>query len=145
MARVRSTARVNHDGEEAEAPETAPISEVMRQSGLVVIEGAIEEGAPVVKTEQDVEEEIADEEEEEDYSILILSKPSHLDFEKSTFSEADMPMMMKLGYFGEAKKKLIRFAGEETTPTPKVDEVVVFKCFFRAGLRFALNEIIGEI
>jgi hypothetical protein len=56
-----------------------------------------------------------------------------------------MPMMMKLGYLGEAEKKLICFAGEETTPTPKVDEVVVFKSFFRAGLRFPLNEIIGEI
>jgi hypothetical protein len=94
-----------------------------------VTKGAIEEGAPVVKTEQDVEEEIADEEEEEDYSILIPSKPSHLDFEKSTVSEADMLMMMKLGYFGEAEKKLICFAREETTPTPKVDEVVVFKSF----------------
>jgi hypothetical protein len=28
---------------------------------------------------------------------------------------------------------------------PKVDEVVVFKSFFRAGLRFPLNEIIGEV
>jgi hypothetical protein len=46
-------------------------------------------------------------EEEEDYSILIPSKPSHLDFEKSTVSEADVPMMMKLGYFGEAEKKLV--------------------------------------
>jgi hypothetical protein len=54
-----------------------------------------------------------------------------------------MPMMIKLGYFGEAEKKLIRFAGEETTPTPKNDEVVVFKSFFRAGLRFPLNEMIG--
>jgi hypothetical protein len=107
-------------------------------------ERAIEEGAPAAETEQDVEEEIADEE-EEDYSILIPSKPNHLDFEKSAISEADMPMMMKLGYFGEAEKKLIRFAREETTLTPKDDEVVVFKSFFRAGLRFPLNEIIGEI
>src|SRR5690348_3314166 len=37
MARVRSTARVTHEGEEAEATETAPISKVMRQSGLVVM------------------------------------------------------------------------------------------------------------
>jgi hypothetical protein len=36
-----------------------------------------------------------------------------------------MPMMIKMGYFGEAEKKLIRFAGEETTPTPKNVEVVV--------------------
>jgi hypothetical protein len=76
---------------------------------------------------------------------LIPSKPSHLDFEKSTVSEADVPMMIKLGYFGEVEKKLIRFAGEETTLTPKYDEVVVFKSFFRAGLRFPLNEMIGEV
>jgi hypothetical protein len=145
MARVRSTGRVTHEGEETEATETAPISEVMRQLGLVVIEGTIDEGTPAVKAEHaDIEEENADKE-EEDYSILIPSKPSHLDFKKSTMSEADVPMMMKLGYFGEAERKLVRFAGEETTPTPKDDEVVVFKSFFRAGLRFPLNEMIGEV
>jgi hypothetical protein len=68
-----------------------------------------------------------------------------MDFEKSTASEADVPMMMKLGYFGEAEKKLVHFAEEKTTPTPKDDEVVVFKSFFRAGLRFPLNEMIGEV
>jgi hypothetical protein len=41
MARVRSTARVTREGEEAEATETAPISEVMRHSGLVVTEGPL--------------------------------------------------------------------------------------------------------
>jgi hypothetical protein len=113
MARVRSTARVTREGEETEATGTTPISEVMKQSGLVVTEGAIEEGVPAVEVEQaDVEEENADEE-EEDYSILIPSKPSHLDFEKSTMSKTDMPMMVKLGYFGEAEKKLIRFAGKK--------------------------------
>jgi hypothetical protein len=54
-------------------------------------------------------------------------------------------MMMKLGYFGEAERKRVRFFGEETIPTPKDDEVVVFKSFFRAGLRFPLNEMIGEV
>jgi len=51
MARVRSTARVTRDGEEAEAAETAPISEVMRRSGLVVTEGAADEESPDVETE----------------------------------------------------------------------------------------------
>jgi hypothetical protein len=117
----------------------------MRQSGLVVREEVIDEGAPAAEAEQaDIEEENANEE-EEDYNTLIPSKPSHLDFEKSTLSEADVPMMMKLGYFGEAEKKLIRFAGEETTPEPKNDEVVVFKSFFRARLWFPLNEMTGEV
>jgi hypothetical protein len=69
MARVRSTARVTHDGEEAEAIETAPISEVMRQSGLFVTEGASDEGAPAAGAEKaDIEE--GDAEEEIDYNIV---------------------------------------------------------------------------
>jgi hypothetical protein len=144
MARVRSTARVTRDGEEAEATETDPISEVMKQSGLVVTERTVDEDAHTAEAEEaDIEEENADE--EKDYNTLVLAKPSHLDFEKSTVSEADVPMMMKLGYFGETAKKLLHFAREEITPEPKNDEVVVFKSFFKAGLRFPLHEMIGEV
>jgi hypothetical protein len=50
-----------------------------------------------------------------------------------------MVMMRKLGYFGEDESKIVRFAGEEIVPKPKEEEVVVFKSFFRAGLRFTLN------
>jgi hypothetical protein len=71
MARVCSNARVTREGEETEAAETAPISKVMRQSGLVVTEGTIDEGTPAAEAEYvDFEEENVDEE-EEDYSILI--------------------------------------------------------------------------
>jgi hypothetical protein len=145
MARVRSTARVTRDGEEAEAAETAPISKVMKQSGLVVTEGTSDEGAPSAEAEHaDIEEGDASEE-EIDYNTIMPSKPSHLDFGKSTVSEADMPMMIKLGYFGEAKKKMIHFGGEETIPKPENDEVVVFRSFFKAGLRFPLHEMIGDV
>jgi hypothetical protein len=115
MVRVRSTARVTRNREEAEAAETAPISEVMRQSGLVVTEGASDEGAPAVEAEQAAIEEGEADEEEIDYNTVMPSKPSHLHFGKSSVSEADMPMLIKLGYFEEADKKLIRFGGEETT------------------------------
>jgi hypothetical protein len=145
MARVCSTVRVTREGEETEATGTAPIFEVMKQLGLVVTEGKTDEGTAVAEAEQTVVEEEDIEEDEEDYSILIPSKPSLLDFEKSTVSEANMPMMMKLGYFGEAERKLVRFAREETTLAPKDDELVVFKCFFREGLRLPLNEMIGEV
>jgi hypothetical protein len=136
---------VTHEGEETEATERALISEVMKQLGLVVTEVKTDEGTAVAEADQTVVEEEDIEEDEEDYSILIPSKPNHLDFEKSTVSEADMPMMMKLAYFGEAERKLVRFAGEETTLAPKDDEVVVFKSFFRAGLRLPLNEMIGKV
>jgi hypothetical protein len=145
MARVRSTARVSREGKEIEATETTPISEVMERSGLVVTKGVVDKGAPDAEAEQTVVEEENVDESEEDYSILIPTKPSHLDFKKSTVCEDDMPMMMKLGYFGEAENKLVRFAREETTPEPKKDAVVVFKSFFRVGLRFPLNEMIGEV
>jgi hypothetical protein len=113
MAKVRSTARVTHDREETEATKTALISEVMRWSGLVVTEGA-----SATEAEQaDIEEgDIG--EEEIDYNTAMPSKPSHLDFGKSTVSEADMAMMTKLGYFREADMGLIHFGGEETIPKP---------------------------
>jgi hypothetical protein len=57
MARVRSIARITRDGEETEATETAPISKVMRRSGLVAMEGTSDEGAPATEAEQaDIEE-----------------------------------------------------------------------------------------
>jgi hypothetical protein len=141
MARVRSTARVTRDREEAEAAETAPISEVMKWSGLVAPEDVSDEGAPAAKAEQVGVEEG---ESEDDYSV-VPSKPSHMEFGRSTVTEDDLPKLMKLGYFNEAKKELIRFGGEEITPKPEKDEVVVFKSFFKAGLRFPLNEMIADV
>jgi hypothetical protein len=145
MARVCSTAMITRDGEEAETAETAPISKVMRQSGVVATEGASDEGAPTAEAEQADNEEGDAGEEEIDYNTIMPSKPSHLDFGTLTVSEADMPMMIKLGYFGEAEKKLIHFGGEETIPKPENDEVVVFRSFFKAGLRFPLHEMIGDV
>jgi hypothetical protein len=54
-------------------------------------------------------------------------------------------MMKKLGYFGESESKLVQFAGEDITPEPRDDEVIVFKSFIRARLRFSLNDMIGEV
>jgi hypothetical protein len=141
MARVRSTTRVTRDGEEAEAAKTAPISKVMKLSGLVVPEDVSDEGAPAAEAKQVGAEEG---ESEDDYSV-VPSKPSHLELGRSTVTKDDMPKLMKLGYFSEAKKKLIRFGGEEITPKPEKDEVVVFKSFFKAGLRFPLNEMIVDV
>jgi hypothetical protein len=44
MARVRSTTRVTREGDETKMTETAPISEMMRRSGLVMQEEIIAEG-----------------------------------------------------------------------------------------------------
>jgi hypothetical protein len=139
MARVRSTARVSREGDEAEAAETAPISEVMKRSGLVVPGKVTDEGASNAEAGQTMVEGESDNESEEDNNILNPSKPSHLEFEKSTVTEDYMTMMKKLGYFGESESKFVRFAWEEVIPEPREDEVIVFKSFFRAGLQFPLR------
>jgi hypothetical protein len=112
MARVRSTARVDREGDETEATEIVPISEAMKRSGLVT-----SEDVPAAEAEQADAEET---ESEDDYSSAV-------------------------GYLSEEKKELVRFGGEETTPKPGKDEVVIFKSFFKAGLRFPLNKMIADV
>jgi hypothetical protein len=70
MARVRSTTRVSREGDEAEVTEMAPISEVMRQSGLVVLEEPVAEGTLTTEAEQITVGEGSGNEDEEDYTIL---------------------------------------------------------------------------
>jgi hypothetical protein len=135
---------VSREGDDDETTEIAPISEMMRQSGLVITEKAISKDE-AAEAEQIVAEDGSDDEVVEDYSILSPSKPSHIEFGKSTMTAEDMIMMKKLCYFGEAESKLVRFDGEEVVPEPKEDEVVVFKSFFRAGLRFPLYDMRGEV
>jgi hypothetical protein len=151
MARVRSTARVEREGGEAEGSETVPISEAMKRSGLVTSEAI--RTAETEQTIAETEEVVAEAEEgnieeadpDDDYHIAVPSKPSHLDFGKSTVSKADLSKMVKSGYFSENEKKLLRFGGEETTPKPEKDEIVIFKSFLKAGLRFPLNRMISDV
>jgi hypothetical protein len=101
--------------------------------------------AATAEAEQAVAEGGSNNESEEDNSILSPTKPSHIEFGKSTVTAEDLVVMKKLDYFGENEDKLIRFAGEEVISEPKEDEVVVFKSFFRAELRFPLYDMIGEV
>jgi hypothetical protein len=63
-----------------------------------VSEEAIAEGE-TAEAEQTVVDR-SDDETEEDNNILSPSKPSHVEFGKSTVSEEDLVMVKKLGYFG---------------------------------------------
>jgi hypothetical protein len=138
MARIRSTARLTKEGEDTEATEMAPISEVMRCSWLI-----IQEGEEVIPEKDDAIVEVASDDDEDD-DILSPSKPSHIEFEKSTVKAEDLVLMKKLGYFVKNDDELLRFAGDNVVPEPRDDKVVVFKSF-RVGLRFPLYEMIGEV
>jgi hypothetical protein len=111
MARVHSTARVEREGSEVEASETVPISEAMQRSGLVITEEipTAETGQATAEAEEENTEET---DSEDDSHFAIPSKPSHLDFGKSTVSKADFSKMVKSGYFTENEKKLLRFGGK---------------------------------
>jgi hypothetical protein len=119
MARVRSTARVEREGDETEASATVPISKAMRRSGMVTTEEN-----PTAETEQttvveEEEENTKETDPEDDSHIAAPSKPSHLDFGKSTVSKADFPKMVKSGYFTENEKKLLRFGGKKLPRSQK--------------------------
>jgi hypothetical protein len=124
MARVCSTARVEREGGEAEGAETVPISEAMQRSGLVTSKGipTAETEETVADTEQvaaEAEGDIEEADSDDDYHIVVPSKPSHLDFGKSTVSKADFAKMVKSGYFSENEKNLLRFGGRKLPRSQK--------------------------
>jgi hypothetical protein len=81
---------VSHEGDETEVTETAPISEVMRRSSLIVQEGATTEETPNVEAGQTEAEVRSDNESEEDNSIMIPTKPSQIEFGRSTITTEDL-------------------------------------------------------
>jgi hypothetical protein len=50
---------------------------------------------------------------------------------------------MKGKYFHDIS--IVRAGGESIVPLPEVDEVVVFKCFMKAGLHFPLHRMLIEV
>jgi hypothetical protein len=50
---------------------------------------------------------------------------------------------MKGKYFHDTT--IVRARGENTVPLPEADEVVVFKGFMKAGLRFPLHKMLVEV
>jgi hypothetical protein len=100
MARVRSTSKVTCEEDESRTTERAPISKVIKRSELVVQEETIAEGVFDDEAAQTAAEDESDNESEDDDSILIPSKPSHVEFGKSTVKAKDLVLMKKLGYFG---------------------------------------------
>jgi hypothetical protein len=139
MARIRSIARLTNESRETEATETTPILEIMRDYGIVA---QLEE---IILEKSTVDAEANSDDAEDDDGILSPSKPSHIEFGRSTVKSDDLALIKKLGYFGKKDDELIRFAGDEIVPESKEDEVIVFKSFFRAGVWYPLYEMISEV
>jgi hypothetical protein len=138
MARIRTTVRLTNEGGEVDTTETAPVSEVMKNSGIV--DPRIEKHF-LEKSNSYVDGDDA----EGDASVLSPSKPNHIEFGRSTIKSDDLELMKKLGYVGKNDDDLVRFVGDEVILEPKDDEVVVFKSFFHAGLQFLMHEMIAKV
>jgi hypothetical protein len=72
----------------------------------------------------------------------VEDRPSHVVFEKSTIIQGQIEAM-KGKYFHDVF--IVRAGGESIVPLPEGDEVVVFRSFMKAGLRFPLHKMLVEV
>lgn len=71
------------------------------------------------------------------------SKPSHVHFGKWTIGSGHIVVLKNSNYISDIS--IVRLVGEEITPLPKKDEVVVFWSFIKAGLQFPLHKVVVEV
>jgi hypothetical protein len=71
-----------------------------------------------------------------------LWRPSHVVFRKSTIGQGQIEAM-KSKYFHDVS--IVRAGREDIVPLPEGDEVVVFRSFMKAGLRFPLHKMLVEV
>jgi hypothetical protein len=69
-------------------------------------------------------------------------RPSHTTFEKLTIKKSHIDTM-KGRYFRDMS--IVRVGGDSTAPAPEENEVVVYKSFLKAGLRFPLSRFLVEV
>jgi hypothetical protein len=70
-------------------------------------------------------------------------RPSHTVFGKSTIKQSHLDNM-RGRYFRDMSTVRVD-DGEKIVPTPKDNEVVIFRSFFKAGLRFSLSSFVVEV
>jgi hypothetical protein len=69
-------------------------------------------------------------------------RPSHSIFGKSTIKQSHLENM-RGRYFRDMS--IVRAGGDNNVPAPKENEVVIYRSFFKAGLRFPLSRFVVEV
>jgi hypothetical protein len=69
-------------------------------------------------------------------------RPSHGVFGKSSIKQSHLDNM-RGRYFRDMS--IVRVGGDNIVPTPEEDEVVIYRSFFKAGLRFPLSKFVVEV
>jgi hypothetical protein len=70
-------------------------------------------------------------------------RPSHTVFGKSSIKQSHLDNMR--GRYFRDMSTVRADDGERTVPTPEENEVVIFRSFFKAGLRFPLSKFVVEV
>jgi hypothetical protein len=69
-------------------------------------------------------------------------RPSHSIFEKSTIKQNHLESM-RGRYFWDMS--IVTVGGDNNVPAPEENEVVIYRSFFKAGLRFPLSRFVVEL
>jgi hypothetical protein len=69
-------------------------------------------------------------------------RPSHTIFRKSMIKQSHLDNM-KGRYFWDMS--IMRASGDNNVPAPEEDEVVIYRSFLKAGLRFPLSKFVVEV
>jgi hypothetical protein len=69
-------------------------------------------------------------------------RPNHTIFRKLTIKQSHIDTM-KGRYFRDMS--IVRVGGDNTAPAPKENEVIVYRSFLKAGLRFPLSRFLVEV
>jgi hypothetical protein len=69
-------------------------------------------------------------------------RPSHSIFGKSTIKQSHLENM-RGRYFWDMS--IVRAGGDNNVPAPEENEVVIYRSFFKAGLRFPLSKFVVEV
>jgi hypothetical protein len=69
-------------------------------------------------------------------------RPSHAVFGKSTIKQSLLENM-RGRYFRDMS--IVRASGDNNVPAPEENEVVIYRSFFKAGLRFPLSKFVVEV
>jgi hypothetical protein len=69
-------------------------------------------------------------------------RPSHTIFGKSTIKQSHIDTL-RGRYFRDMS--IVRVGGENTAPAPEENEVVIYRSFLKAGLRFPLSRFVVEV
>jgi hypothetical protein len=69
-------------------------------------------------------------------------RPSHAVFGKSTIKQSHLENM-RGWYFRDMS--IVRAGGDNNNPAPEENEVVIYRSFFKAGLRFPLSKFVVEV